>query len=654
MKTKRNLGRYGALSLAATTLACSSPDSLEQLGAARAASTLQTGEVDGKLISYRQRLPLSSIGSAPVQLHDGRLLDAARAAESSLKRHRKLKQELAAARSALQTPATTTEELIETERTVMLVATTNLLVVDPVALRNSSPMFRKFHMKGPGGMPLAGLRPEQRAAFADFKAEMLQKSRTHPLGAAARQGDAALWAAATSGLGDFQIVTKVEVPIGGLNSEAGTYQAPALTNGSFDYTSLHALDVPGFRSQLPTFQDEHTLGIDSLLESGSATTRTAFVNGFTIADSYDWDETWRFGIGHVTVEAGASYGVGLRAPIQVTGVITPTDISHVGGEQDVESEFQSSLSVDVFDADREFYEEAGIDSEDLFDGHELVLNAEAHVSVEVELLKWIDVNVTLPKGFSANFDQDFDPPFADCDTDCGLYVWLPASLTRTQINVGIAGANAQVGFNIAGEGEVELDYETTYDHQAVQSASGAGDGMKLHRLRFDDRDARSFHTTLAPLEEHGHKLFGYEVSDLDYNWDVQVTPGVKGRIWVDCWLLDWDEDIGPFWLDFAEVDLGRITLGTHAGSRASQAVNKGQKTWSQVEVGQNPEIDIWASPDDVFTPPPDDDGVAPHDGGNLPSQDAPSHEAIPQGQVPSNLPELEQPSGRDPLDQIDP
>lgn len=238
MTTRKSLkrGRYWAAFALALPACGSSHD--EPTSAATAAVALTTGEIDGASVTYRQRLSLSSIGSAPVRLANGQLLDVARAADAALVQHRQLASEAAAARSALFADAETTEELIETEHTIMLVAITRLTVADPTALARLSPILGKFHFKGPNSLPLAKLDAQQRALFNEIKGRLLQKPKAHPLAAAARQGDAALWAALLSGKGDRTIVTTVERPISGPSTNGGSYFAPAVVDGSFGLNRL--------------------------------------------------------------------------------------------------------------------------------------------------------------------------------------------------------------------------------------------------------------------------------------------------------------------------------------------------------------------------------------------------------------------------------
>lgn len=638
----KNLGRYCAAFVLALCACSTSHD--EPLGAEQAAvGTSDLQNVENLVV--RQRLSLSSIGNTPVRLTNGQWVDVTRAANAALGQHRQLANEAAAARSALFTDAETTEELIETAHTVMLVATTHLVVVDPGALARLSPILGEFHFKGPNAMRLADLDTQQRAFFDDLKARMLKKPKNHPLGAAARRGDAALLAAALSGQGELTITTTVERPIGGLSTNGNTYMAPAVVDGSFDYQTLHQQIIPGFGSLAETFSDEAAILGDRSSKSGTATTDSAFINGFTEGSAVGWNQRWDFGIGYVKIDAGASYGFGARIPIGVTGTMTPTFIGHAGDQPDEESRFDSSVKVDVLDADLDFYRKAGIREEDLHEAKEFVANAEAHVTLKVSLLGAANVNLTLPKGFEADLGQHFRPPFNGCGTECGLDFWVPAWVTKTQINLAIAGADAQLGFKLAGDGQVDLDYETTYDREVVNSSSGSGSGEKTHRLSFTDDDERSFHTTLAPLSEPGHKPFGYQVSNLSYTWQTELIPGVQGRVWVDCVVLDWNHRIGPFWFEDVAIGLGDVSFGPHDGSRDSQAVNKGTKSWSEIAVEQTGDVNQGPAPGNQ---PPFDDGEGAGGG--------PSFETTHDGDLPANghPPEFGDVGSSGPLDEMHP
>jgi hypothetical protein len=566
----------GLCSISALLLACGArPESDDSASATAAIVAAPTVTIGKRTLNYRQRVPLATLGGAPVRLASGRVLDVAQAANISLVRQRTITSEAQAASAALVGAPEVTEEFIETEHTMLLVGTTHLVVRDPAALRTLAPTLGKFHLKGPGAITLSRMDAGQRAFFDAFQAQMLTKPNSHPLGMAARQGSAQLLDAALSGKGDLTITTVVEAPLENLATAGATYMAPAVQNGSFDFSQMHSSSIVGFNSNYSTFEDAAPLQAGTA--SGESTVVTPFVNGFTLANAFSWGEEWNFGVGSVSFEAGASYGVGLRIPIQVTGTMTPTEIGHLGDTADFDSTFASTVSANVIDADADFYADAGLEPIDVQDGQELVLNAEAHITVDVNIFG-AKVRETFPHGLSVDYGRNFRPPFDGCGTDCGTNLWLPASLTKTDIDLGVAGAYAQIGVNVSGEGTVTLDYESLYDHDPVKSTRGQAT-QTTHELSFTQDNDRNFTTRLPALETWGDKPFGYKISNPKYTWDVAVTPGVKGVIWVDCLVLDWRDGLGPFWLDIAKIELGSVKFGPHAGSRSSRSVNQGTKSW---------------------------------------------------------------------------
>jgi len=415
---------------------------------------------------------------------------------------------------------------------------------------------------------------------------MLQKPSSHPLGAAARKGQQALLEAVAAGKGDLTVTSTITVPTGGLETAGGTYLAPTLNARSFDYGNQQVRSIPGFSgtyadgpiSTDPTTAYEPNGTLDGTSTSGKKTTVMKFLDGWTLADDYEWEETWDFSVGTVSIGAGASYGVGLRIPIKVTSTLDPTKISHVGGT-DVAADVTTTVSANVIDADADFYADAGLSDEDVQKGQEFVLNADAHVSLDVYLFGEKLVDLTLPKTHAIDEGMDFRPSYANCGTKCGVDFWVPAKTTQTQIDVGIAGADAQVGFNVGGDGQVDLDYQSLFDDDPIASTKGSS-SKNAHTLSFTDNTDQTLTTTLPALSKEGDKSFGYEISDVEYTWKVALTPGVKGDVWVDIPFFNWKMDIKPIWLNFAKVNVGSVHFGPHAGTDTTQSVDAGTKSFS--------------------------------------------------------------------------
>jgi hypothetical protein len=577
-----------ALLLAACGEHASTADTTGGTSSSLEGSAKLVGVEDGATVL--QRASIASIGTNAVALANGDVMQVDRAAATGLSRHRDFTGQLAAAGSALYGSVEVTEDFIETEHSVRLVATTRLTVLDPAALAAVSPVFGAFKFKGARSVPLSSLTVTERAWFDAYKLEMLAKPAKHPLGAAAREGSQALWTAIMAGKGDMSLTSYIEYPTGGLSLVGNTLQTPTVLDSYFDFSTLKARSVntPGV---LPTHDDEDNepIGIDSVTESGLVTRVSEFVNGYGDYDAYNKGETWDLVLAKVHVGLHGDYAWGIRMPIQVTGSIDPAEIVHVGNTDDLASNFHTELSVDVFDADADFYEAAGVPNDEIQKGQELVANADAEVKIKISVFGNVVVDAELPKGNGFDVGEDFDPPFGECGTDCGFNVWIPPEATHTEVNfAGLAGANAQLGFNVSGSGEVSFDYQSIYDDEVVKSTSGEGDGKKTHRLFFGDAgDERNFRTDLARLRNPGTKSYGYKLSDLNYEWDFKLTPGVKATIWAGVKGFDWSDTIGPHFMDAFAINLGSMDFPTYQGSRASHQVTPGRKTWTDIEVNPN-------------------------------------------------------------------
>jgi hypothetical protein len=460
------------------------------------------------------------------------------------------------------------------------------VIVDPVALRAISPIVGSLSMKSPSAKPYASLSAEERGWLVGFRTEMLKKPATHPLGAAARRGLEPLWNAAMEGKGDLDITSVVELPLGELETDGGTFMAPTFDGEGFDYSNTDPNSIPGFNA--PDYEQELNLVTGG--ESGTATTVSEFVNGFAKGNDGKLVEKWDFEIGSFRFEAGAYYEVAVRIPIEVTGTMAPTRFTRTA-VSDVDSSFKTELGVNVLDADADFYERAGLPTSELYEGQELVVQGSVYVKVDLDLpLKYFDIHKTIPNKPIFDWGEDFQPPFGDCGTDCGFTKYIPSSWTNTGISIlGIIGGEAKLGFNISGDGELTLDYESLYGGESTKSTSGAGAGKKRHELSFTEESERTFNTTLAALTEQGEKTFGYRVSNFNYEWDIVVTPVVTADVYIHCSLLDWTGNLGTVAFDALSFGVGSVNFGTLKGTRSEKSVNKGKKSWFMP--GANPGAD---------------------------------------------------------------
>ncbi len=219
----------------------------------------------------------------------------------------------------------------------------------------------------------------------------------------------------------------------------------------------------------------------------------------------------------------------------------------------------------------------------MHDGKELVLEAGVSLTIYLKIagVKLADTSFTKKPDF--DFGQNFVPPFGNCGTNCGFDVWILADVTHSTIRfVGVTGS-ARVGVKVAGDGEIKTQFQALVDGKAVDSwASGAKkEAKKTHSLEFDETsDKRTRKVAIAKLASpDDEKRFGYLISDAEYEWNVDLIPGVRGDIDI-YWKIYKDSFmIGPYWLNSLKLDLGTFEFGPHAGTTTSVEVQHGSKTW---------------------------------------------------------------------------
>ena len=537
--------------------------------------------LDGKLERGRtllagstRRINLEGRGDVSVQ----------QIAEAAFAKHRERDRSLVAVQRGLLGAPVTREEVVETDQGVALRATTTVTVVDP-RLVASVPGFARTPPSNPGTW-VANWPADQRATF---EADLALAPANHPLRIAAAQGETALLRAIEQGQGDVTVTTELFFPTVALEiNDDGYAEVPQMRNGRFDYDDRTRMDMrllPPNRYDAPSREGaiwtEDTGAQTQRRQNtdGSRTEETfpttpptttipsarnamAFLAGFTAADGFEWTETIDAGpIGYVTVGAHASYGFGLRIPIEVVPELTPRNVVDVGapGER-----FETALTARVFDANAEFYQRTGINDEFVLDGKELVIQAGAWASIEGEVL-----GQPFEEEFGKKFDfsQNFSPPWDDC-RDCGIEAWIPASVTRTEINIaGIVTGSAQVGFQVGGSGEVNVDYSSRFDGSVARSTY-RGNSSAVHVWRNSGaRDSQRFTTDVSAEAIGGldalPRPVGFRVSEPGYTWNVAITPGVKGS--VDVAVLG-EFEIGPLWLRPFAVNLGSVVFPTHPTS----------------------------------------------------------------------------------------
>ncbi|MFO0636537.1 MAG: hypothetical protein U0168_27215 [Nannocystaceae bacterium] len=497
--------------------------------------------------------------------------------------HANFSAELTKGKAALMGDPIVTDEVVELATSTLLTRTTAFVVKDPTALRKSSPMFARLRNGKAKGTTLAELSAAQRTGLDAFKRELDSKPADHPLRKAMAKGDQALLDAMGDGAGDIALTTTVVVPKGApALDKAGHVVAPKqLADGSFadpPTAVVRPANATAIVSAKPPAPETS--------EAGTCKHTTKFLAGFTEGDQ--WDYRLRFDIpgAFFRFKAAAWYGYGLRIPIEVTASQSPRSIT-TEGEHDVESEYDVTLSATTKDAGKGFYEDVGLAADDVWDGDELVLETGVSITLHAEVLGAVILDKVLPKGAALSYSQDFVPPMGNCGTSCGFDVWIPASITKTSIDLGVAKGSARAGVKVAGDGEIAIDFEAMA--QAADASSSvdswtAGDkknAKKKHTLSFGKAsDERKRIAGLSALAKDGaSKSFGHRLSNPRYTWNVALIPGVRGDVEITVWPFKQPFVIGPYWLDSVSLELGSVDFGPHAGTTTKVETLHGSKTW---------------------------------------------------------------------------
>lgn len=499
--------------------------------------------------------------------------------------------ELGRARRYLMADPVVTEEFTETASSVVMTSRTAFTVVDPEGLRRASPRFRR-HGAGSQdrqGLSLARLNPTQRQRFDAFKAEVNTRPAGHPLRVAAQQGDEALLEAVTGGKGDVSITTEVTFPKARVPIVAGKAMVPLATDegldrsrvGSRSFPLVASVAAPASGPAVSASRVAQASRVDTSEEgTGTAVRTREFLTGWGEYQSYDWSERWDLGK-HDYFKVGfhAGYAFGLRAPLEVTGTLTPTNFRRTQ-DPDVASDYEVELQAETFDGSEADYKDLGLSNQEAADGHELVLEADAYAKIDVEA-GWgvISIHQKIPSNLGIDWGKDFKPPFGGASS--AFEFWVPASVTRTSISLlGIVSGSAQLGVKVGGTGSASIDYLSLLDTAGVSSTSG-GRAAQTRTLTFPGPASKTkVKTTLPAVTESGTRKYGYRLSRPKYSWNVTVTPGVKGTVEVNAKpFFSEDVVIGPFWFGVAAVHLGTLGLSAHAGTTSSYDVLPGRKTY---------------------------------------------------------------------------
>lgn len=571
----------GRLLLAAVVLVSSTPASAQD------DERIGTRYTKGKRVQKRgtvkslrgHKVPVA--GRAPMTI--GQIADGA------FKDHHAFTGELRGGRRGLLADPVETDEVVETDDATIITTSTTFTVVDPDEVRARSPRFKAFRdKKTRDGWKLADLGAAGKKEFDAYKAEVLKYPAGHPLRLAAEAGDDALIDAILDGKGDITVTTTVVLPKIEIKRDAsGRLMVPkASGDGGFDYGALAAAEgVPGGGA------GADAAGVEAdkpphEVSKGKATSRSKFLTGFTKADSYIWEESWKFPSGHLIVRFHAWYEFGLRVPVEIKGTLAPDTLKY-RDTADKPQEFEVTLSARTFDAPAAFYSDVGLARDLILDGQEFALGAGFDLTIDVKAGWVVKKKFVIPKNAKFDWGQDFTPPLGNCGKDCAIELWIPASVTRTELSLaGIVTGSARIGFLVAGDGEVSVDFEALFAKDAVNSwlPGAKNKARRSHRLRFDRPNAETtVKSETGEIKGDGvTRKFGYAVSDPRYTWNLDVTPGVRADIHIKAKPFINDKfPIGPIWIWPLTVDLGKLELDRHKGTTKRYELRHGEKVFHE-------------------------------------------------------------------------
>ncbi|MEM6990194.1 MAG: hypothetical protein AAF721_06850, partial [Myxococcota bacterium] len=322
----------------------------------------------------------------------------------------------------------------------------------------------------------------------------------------------------------------------------------------------------------------------------------AFIAGDTWAENWTWQRRWNVPSGFLRVTLGASYAFGLRIPIEVKTVMTPTWVCDDGvSKEPGKRYFDLKVKAEAKDGNAAFYRRAGMAEDKISGGDELALNASVGYGVKLRLL-WSTLVDRPYREIGFDWGADFDPPQGTA-TEKVTDVFLPASLTRTKFAFGPLSGSARLGFRVDVSGKVttRVDARQGNVHLAAvgrptgsvpQSGARAATPQLLtlsnsawKTYKFGLKNDRGS----APVRNY-RRAFGFKIDQVEYDSHWSVVPGVKVRAKASYAGYGID-GTWTFWLDGARIPIGSIELDRHPGTRRHHENFSGVKIWHRDRPG---------------------------------------------------------------------
>ena len=487
--------------------------------------------------------------------------------------------------AALQRRPDITLQAVELPDSVMLVRATRVNVRDPAAFARSSPAFRDF-LGERGALPVSRdqLSAEARAGLDRFMAnEAAGLPADDPIAVAARQGPDAVLRAIAEGRGEFEMIDTVVLPTRPLPVVDGRVQHLRMRDGLIlhgelvgsESALLRALAAGGPRSdrrQGPPRDLHEQATIDA---DGRHRFSQGFLAGFTRGLAWEWEKRWRYTSGFFRITLGASFGFGVRIPIELSGQLEPARIVRrdLRDQPDV---VRLSATARTFDADAAFYRRVGLDDDLVRRGHEFVLEAQFSYGLKFRAL-WHDWAHIPMRHLGFDFSDDFTPPLSG-GSRATVRLAIPASLTHTELDLGVLRGEAQAAIALQGSGRVGFDYEALWGEQV----------RRRQRLEFYRAEAQTVAETLPALSagrvgDSARQSFGFRIGDPDYRLNLSLLPQLRVRVRVGVDGFSRTFSTGWISLNQFRVDLGTVSFHRHAGTDGDYRFAGGLKQFDRVD-----------------------------------------------------------------------
>jgi len=284
------------------------------------------------------------------------------------------------------------------------------------------------------------------------------------------------------------------------------------------------------------------------------------INGFTWGKQYNWAK--KFGgcvnllfssaCAYAKPYAEVGYGLGLRIPLKVD-LAMQRGIKVSNGQL---VSFTPTINMTPIDANSSHYRAAGINTQQLFGGKELVAEASAKIGLKYNVLgskgnpnKQVGTDLTKYLSSKGNFA----PPATGQRLPLGS-AWSP-DLSGGNFNYGFVGATFHAG------AKIEMNGKGLKAQVKIPKRNNGGEQSMV---------TSSFPASYQPAINNGRSYLKLSNPVYDASWSA--TPGFRARAFVDVWVYSATKHY-DFWLDELKVESNNYHFSTHEGTTHGYHLN---------------------------------------------------------------------------------